>query len=518
MRIAVLVLAFAICFGCGRRVTAGNERLPGPPTHTAPGFDELGSSNASQSEFHLGESVSLRSLAVLLVASSRPAAGWHIQNFAAIKSLDWAHAQNPTAPLIGHVCRSAASNSECEKVRCRSRIQMRQDSLNTNGEISSLEFDRRQLLSGLALMVSFAALAANAGDASAAEDDDVQTTGQPGQPASTTPEATSVQTNELAPELFRPTSNPPPLSMKTAQEKADAAKGESPTVDFGKIVGNSLQEAFQGGEAGAAAAVFNTFALQWLYTAMYYQRAYGGNLGSALEVLGNEGGISRLYQGFGFGLIEGPVLKFGDVAANVGILAFLSSIPETADLPTPIRTAAAALGAGLWRILCQPVDTSKVTLQVEGVAGWENLKKRVIEQGPGPLFQGSLASAAYTVIYDYPFFLTYNYLDGNVPIAADDDLTLTLARSALLGVTSSQVAGIVTNILGVIKTVQQTAGTGGKSSKKKLSIAEAASVVIEQDGWSGLVVRGLDTKLLTSAVQGVVLGFFLKYFQLTGTR
>ena len=77
--------------------------------------------------------------------------------------------------------------------------------------------------------------------------------------------------------------------------------------------------------------------------------------------LWKEGGLRRFYRGYGPALLQGPISRFGDTAANVGILALLESYP---DLPIAAKTGAASLTAGMWRILIMPIDTLKTTLQV----------------------------------------------------------------------------------------------------------------------------------------------------------
>ena len=47
------------------------------------------------------------------------------------------------------------------------------------------------------------------------------------------------------------------------------------------------------------------------------------------------GGIRRFYRGYGPALLQGPISRFGDTAANVGILALLESHP---DLPIFVKT------------------------------------------------------------------------------------------------------------------------------------------------------------------------------------
>lgn len=241
----------------------------------------------------------------------------------------------------------------------------------------------------------------------------------------------------------------------------------------------------------------------------------GGTLQSSLKELYSQGGIPRLYQGLPFAIVQGPLTRFGDTAANVGVLALLESIPETASLPLPFKTAAGSITAGLWRIILMPIDTSKTSMQVEGAAGLEKLKQRVIENGPSPLYQGALASAAATAAGHFPWFLTYNFMNEILPtVSRDEDLLLFLVRSAALGVTASGVSDCVSNSLRVIKTTKQTAGLDdGKSGE--ISYKEALDLVLETDGIAGLLGRGLKTRLLTNAIQGGLFSVLWKYFQAT---
>jgi hypothetical protein len=117
---------------------------------------------------------------------------------------------------------------------------------------------------------------------------------------------------------------------------ADAAA--VPAVDWNAIFQKASKKALGGGKAGASAAVIQVFSLMWLRTSMNYQYRYGGDLFSSLNTLWKEGGIPRLYQGLPFALVQGPLTRFGDTAANVGILTLLESTPETQSLPLPVKT------------------------------------------------------------------------------------------------------------------------------------------------------------------------------------
>lgn len=289
-------------------------------------------------------------------------------------------------------------------------------------------------------------------------------------------------------------------------------------MDVQAILSKASKKALGGGKAGATAAVVQVGSLMWLRTAMNYQYRYGGNLSSSLETLWDEGGIARLYQGLPFALVQGPITRFGDTAANVGILALLDSITMTAGLPLPLKTAAGSVAAGLWRILLMPIDTSKTAMQVEGSEGITLLWEKVRSEGPSPLYQGAIASAAATAAGHFPWFLTYNFLDSQLPIiTANDNLLLSLVRSATLGLFAAGVSDCVSNSLRVIKTTKQTAGLISENEQvEELSYPEIVQNIIEKDGVGGLLGRGLQTRLLTNAIQGAVFSVLWRYFQQVG--
>lgn len=326
----------------------------------------------------------------------------------------------------------------------------------------------------------------------------------------------------------------------------------APPIDWNAIYQKASKKALGGGKAGASAAVVQVLSLMWLRTSMNRQYRYGGDLLSSLKTLWAEGGIGRLYQGLPFALVQGPLTRFGDTAANVGILALLESIPETQPLPLPIKTAIGSIAAGTWRIVLMPIDASKTAMQgkfftrvtsswrcpclgvclmrvqtVEGADGLKNLWNLASSEGPGVLYQGAVAQAAATAVGHFPWFLTYNFLNSNLPeISASEDLLLSLARSALLGLCASCVSDVCSNSLRVIKTTKQTARLGSIEGKegttsgidgtKDLSYPDIVKLIIETDGIQGLFGRGLQTRLLTNAIQSSVFSVTWKYFQQTG--
>lgn len=288
------------------------------------------------------------------------------------------------------------------------------------------------------------------------------------------------------------------------------------SVDWEDILQKASKKALGGGKAGASASVVQVFSLMWLRTSMNYQYRYGGTLTSSLQSLWAEGGIPRLYQGLPFAIVQGPLSKFGDTAANVGILAVLDTFPATQGLPLPFKTACGSAAAGLWRIVLMPIDASKTASQVDGSDGLSKLWDSVLVKGPGPLYRGALAQAAATAVGHFPWFLTYNFLDGYIPeVSASDDLLLSLARSAFLGLCASCVSDTASNSLRVIKTTKQTAQIG-TDSESELSYPQVVAMILETDGLAGLFGRGLQTRLLTNAIQGSIFSVLWRFFQQSG--
>ncbi len=74
-----------------------------------------------------------------------------------------------------------------------------------------------------------------------------------------------------------------------------------------------------------------------------------------------EGGFLRFYRGYLPALAQGPISRFGDTAANAGVLALLA--PHD-SLPMAVKTGVASTAAGAWRIVIMPIDAVKTTLQV----------------------------------------------------------------------------------------------------------------------------------------------------------
>ena len=113
---------------------------------------------------------------------------------------------------------------------------------------------------------------------------------------------------------------------------------------------------------------------------MNYQYRYGTTTTEAIKTLYADGGWTRYYQGLAAALIQGPVSRFGDTAANAGILALLQSNTFMRKLPTLVKTVFASLAAACFRMLLTPVDTIKTTMQTQGKEGIPLLRARVSHQ------------------------------------------------------------------------------------------------------------------------------------------
>ena len=101
-------------------------------------------------------------------------------------------------------------------------------------------------------------------------------------------------------------------------------------------------------------------------TTINYQYRNGTTFPTALRTLYADGGIPRFYRGVLPALIQGPLSRFGDTAANTGMLTLMDSYEFTRNLNVGFKTVSASVAAALFRIFLMPVDTIKTTMQVTG--------------------------------------------------------------------------------------------------------------------------------------------------------
>ena len=93
------------------------------------------------------------------------------------------------------------------------------------------------------------------------------------------------------------------------------------------------------------------------------------------------------------------------------------------------------------------------------------------------------------------WFFTYNFLSEAIP--HQDTQLAELGRRALLGFCSSAVSDTCSNSIRVVKVYKQSYPT-------QLSYMQVVRNVISESGVTGLMFRGLETKILSNGLQGIL--------------
>jgi len=280
----------------------------------------------------------------------------------------------------------------------------------------------------------------------------------------------------------------------------DNSKKQAPT--FSEVMNKAAKSAIRGGTAGAVAMGANVGALMWMRTTVNYQYRNGGTFFGALRHLYGDGGIPRFYRGVLPALVQGPLSRFGDTAANTGVLTLLDNIEGTKNLPVAAKTVCASAAAAGWRIFLMPADTVKTTMQVTGK--FSAVTDKIKTAGPLALYNGALAAASATFVGHYPWFFTYNFLSATIP--KQDDQLSELGRRAILGFCSSAVSDTCSNSIRVVKVYKQ-------SYPKQISYTQVVQNVIQESGVRGLLFRGLETKILANGMQGILFSILWKHFE-----
>ena len=149
------------------------------------------------------------------------------------------------------------------------------------------------------------------------------------------------------------------------------------------LLAKAARSALGGGIPGAIAMVLQVLLLMWLRTTVNYQMVKGMGTLAAMRHLYAEGGVPRFCepapalsrvaaasssrarvtaialaswrsrrrhpalradQGLWAALLQGPLSRFGDTAANAGVLALL----EKSSMPVAAKTMIASFAAGSW--------------------------------------------------------------------------------------------------------------------------------------------------------------------------
>lgn len=304
-----------------------------------------------------------------------------------------------------------------------------------------------------------------------------------------------------------------------------AAKPKLTTME---IIQKAARRSFEGGAAGAIAMGSQVLALMWMRTTINYQYRYGTTTMTAFKTLYADGGIPRFYRGLIPALIQGPLSRFGDTAANTGAIELLNSFEETGELPVLVKTFFASFMSGMFRVALMPVDTVKTVMQVEGKDGLAKLAVKFKAQGPPVFFHGAMAAWAANTVGHYPWFATYNYLSEvgilwplrhsplnysyppprlhlTLPqvLPRGETTVEKLGRSAVIGFCSSAISDTCSNSIRVVKVYKQ-------ANTESISYPEAVRRVIKEDGLGGLFGRGLSTKIVSNGFQGLMFSVLWK--------
>jgi hypothetical protein len=259
--------------------------------------------------------------------------------------------------------------------------------------------------------------------------------------------------------------------------------------------------AVRDGLAASMASIVSVFLLMWLRTSMSYQHVKGVTMVVAICELYADGGIGRFYRGLLPALIMMPLSRFGDIFTNRLAREF-----QPRWLPAAIATMFASSLAAAWRILISPADTIKTMMQVHGASGLSHLRAKVSRSGVSALFEGALGASVATWMGHYPWFVTHNFLEGYCVrngildahlSSSSQNSTKKNVRRALTGLASSLVSDVCSNAVRVLKTFKQT-------SLDPIGYMEAASRIIDKDGLTGLLFRGLSSKLAANALNAVI--------------
>ncbi len=244
---------------------------------------------------------------------------------------------------------------------------------------------------------------------------------------------------------------------------------------------------------GALAMFAQVLLLCWLRAITHYQYAFGGTMLAAAQTLYAQGGVLRFYQGVLPALVQAPLCRFGDTAANAGALALLA---RTAA-PLAFKTALASAAAACWRAALTPLDTVKMVVEVYGWApGAALLRRRVRAEGLSTLYAGAAGAAAAACAAHWPWFLTYNALSARF---CGPGRSRPLCRQAGVGFCASIASDVAANPLRVLKATVQTA-----PAALSYRAALAAILAAPGGGVAALLTRGLGAKLCVNALQGVV--------------
>ena len=255
-----------------------------------------------------------------------------------------------------------------------------------------------------------------------------------------------------------------------------------------------INKAFYSSLSGMIAMGSQVSLLMWMRTSVNYQYRNGGTIKNTFKSLYREGGLLRFYRGYSMAMLQAPLSRFGDIASY----SITKQYGEHYDLSLPLQTGISTMATCMWRFVLMPIDTSKTMMQVHGNTGLSTLSNKIKTHGIGSLYQGYTGTLGATMMGYYPWFLTFGYLDKNIP--KGESYILDLCRNASIGFSASLASDTISNSARVLKTIKQT------DSSQKSYLQHARSV-----GFSDLVTRGLGLKIVSNGLQSAMFTVIWKY-------
>lgn len=279
-------------------------------------------------------------------------------------------------------------------------------------------------------------------------------------------------------------------TVVAAAAAASAATGSGASWDIAR---KAFRAASAGGLSGAVAAATQVTSFMWLTTTISFQHRSGLSAREALRYLYTQGGVRRMYAGLTPTIAYGSLARLGDVGSNTAVLHMLE---HRADIPIAVKTAlSSAVAAGLRGALV-PLEAFKQNLQIRGKeGGLRLLHDRFHNAGVRGLWHGAAASCTSAFVAHFPMFLAVNTMSRAMPVMHDDASRLRkILCNGCIGFTATMVADTANNGFKVVATTQQT----NKMIKPSLRVAKD---IMKKDGVFGFLVRGLKTRLCSSALQ-----------------
>jgi len=196
--------------------------------------------------------------------------------------------------------------------------------------------------------------------------------------------------------------------------------------------------------------------------------------------------------------VQGPIARFGDTAANAGILALGHAYTPKVHTNRLCLSCCCPLPHGFQACGYHQDDIAGARQARVGILG-----RRIKTYGLGTLWYGAWGTAAATFVSHYPWFGTYNQLDKSLPPPMN--VGQQILRQALIGFVASVISDVVSNSPRVVKTYRQVEET-------RIGYLDAARAVVATDGVRGLLGRGLKARIIGNSAQGLIFSVLWKVF------